>query len=114
MDSTAQFVSDLNVARFLEKLRVERDPAIQASLRRLLLEETDKCGHSAERIGNVQRRIAEGSRQIALQKALIARLNANGQDARRAESTLRNLVEIQRIFERYREVVLDTIDRDRL
>jgi len=113
MDSTAQFVSDLNVARFLEKLRLEDDPAIRASLQRLLLEEEDKFGRGADRIGNVQRHIAEGSRQIALQKALIARLRINGQDVRRAENTLRNLIEIQRIFERYRQVVLDAIDRNR-
>jgi hypothetical protein len=39
MDDTAQFVSNLNAARFVDRLRVEHDPAIRRSLNRLLLEE---------------------------------------------------------------------------
>ena len=39
MSDMAQFVGDLNVSRFLDKLRVERNPDLRASLRRLLLEE---------------------------------------------------------------------------
>jgi len=113
MNETAQFVSDLNVARFLEKLRSERDPGIRASLRRLLVEEADKFGRSAERLRNVQQYTAEGRHQIEMQKALIAKLKADGQDVRLAQRTLSNLVEIQRIFEEYRRVVLNCIDRNR-
>jgi hypothetical protein len=39
MNDTARFVSNLNVARFVDKLRVEHDPATRASLHMLLLEE---------------------------------------------------------------------------
>jgi hypothetical protein len=113
MDNTAQFVSDLNVARFLERLRSEHDPAIRASLQRLLLEEVDKLGRSAERRKSVHRHSAEGRRRIEMQKALIAKLKSDGKDVRLAESALSNLVETQRIFEHYRQVVLDAIDRDR-
>jgi hypothetical protein len=113
MKETCQFVSDLNVARFLERLRSERDPTIRASLQRLLLEEEDKFGHRAERLSNVQHHICDAGRRIALQKALVAKLKANGKEVRLAESTLSNLVEIQTIFERYRQVVLDTINRNK-
>jgi hypothetical protein len=113
MNETAQFVSDLNVARFLEKLRSERDPSVRASLRRLLVEEGDKFGRSAECLRNVQQYTAEGRHQIEMQKAVIAKLKADGQDVRPAERALSNLVEIQRIFEEYRQVVLNSIDRNR-
>jgi len=114
MDSTARIVSDLNVARFVDRLQLELDPAKRASLQRLLLEEEDKFGRRAERLSDVQRHLAEGSRRIALQKALIETLKANGQEVRLAERTLSNLVEIQRIFEQYRHVILDAIDQKHL
>ena len=113
MSDMAQFVSDLNVARFLDKLRVERNPALRASLRRLLLEEEEKLGSNLERLGRVQRHIAEGRRRITRQKALIERLEAKGHDVKVAEGTLHNLIEIQEIFEQYRRTILDAVDRNR-
>ena len=113
MNETAQFVGDLNIARFLDRLQFEHDPTVRASLRRLLLEEEGKFGSRAGRLGMVQRHIAEGSRRIAMQKALVAKLTADGQDVGLAESALSNLFEIQRIFEQYRQVVLGTIERIR-
>jgi hypothetical protein len=112
MSNMAQFVSDLNVARFLDKLRVERNPALRASLRRLLLEEEDKLG-SKERLGRVQHHIAEGRRRITRQKALIERLEAKGHDVKVAQGTLHNLIEIQEIFEQYRRTILNAVDRNR-
>ena len=112
MNETAQFVSDLNIARFLDKLRLEHDPAMRTVLQRLLIEEEDKFGGNVERLSTVQRHIAEGNRRISLQKALVAKLATNGEDIRSAEKALSNLVEIQRIFEQYRQVILDTIDRN--
>jgi hypothetical protein len=101
MDDTAQFVCDLNVARFVEKLWSEHDPHMRVSLKKLLVEEEDKFGRDAERLSNLQRYIAEGSRRITSQKSLIRRLRANGNDSRMAEITLTNLIEIQRLFEHY-------------
>jgi hypothetical protein len=114
MENTVQFVNDLNVARFLDQLRFEHDPATRASLRRLLLEEEDKLGRSIERLRKVQRYVAEGSRRIALQKALIARLKADGNDVTLAETTFKNLIDIQKILEQYRQVLLNSIDENRL
>jgi len=76
MDDTAQFASDLNVPRFADRVRFERDPAMRVSGHRLLLEAEDKLGRGVERLGNVQRHISESSRRIARQKALIAKLIA--------------------------------------
>ena len=104
MDST--IISDLNVARFVDRLQLEPDPATRASLKSLLIKEEDKLGRSAERLGKLQRYIDEGSRRIALQKALIENLIAKGHDVSLAKRTLNSLVEIQRIFEQYREGIV--------
>jgi hypothetical protein len=53
MDDTAQFVGSLNVARFVDRLRVEHDPAIRRSLNRLLLREWDNLGINLGQLGNV-------------------------------------------------------------
>jgi hypothetical protein len=74
----------------------------------LLLEEEDELGRGVERLCKLQRHISEGSRRIAMQKALIAKLT-DKQDVRLDESMLSKLVEIQRIFEQYRQVVFDAI-----
>jgi hypothetical protein len=68
MDSTAQFVSDVNVARFVEKLQIEDDPAKRASLQRLLLKELENLGFDCKQLGNVQRQIAEGRHRIEIQQ----------------------------------------------
>jgi hypothetical protein len=111
MDST--IISDLNVARFVDRLQLEPDPTIRASLKSLLIKEEDKLGRRAERLGRVQRYLDEGSRRIALQKALIENLITKGHDVSLAKRTLHNLVEIQRIFEQYCEAIVDAIDRNK-
>jgi hypothetical protein len=101
MDDTTQFVCDHNVARFVQRLRSEHNPDTRASVRRLLVEEEDKFGRSAERLVKLQHYITEGIQRIASQEALIRKLRANGQDIGLAEITLGNLVEIQTLFEQY-------------
>jgi GAF domain len=104
MVDTAEFASDLNVARFVDKLLVENDPATRALLHSLLLEDWKKSGFNFRQLGKVRRQLIGGSARIAIQKAVVETLAANGQDVRLAERVLSNLVEIQRTFEhRYRD-----------
>ena len=112
MHNTARFVSDHNVARFVEKLRLEHDPVMRASLQRLLLKELENFGFNCEQLGNVQRQIAEGRRRIEIQQAVVERLTTNVQDVELAENTLNNLVEIQRVFEQYRQLIVDAMERN--
>ena len=113
MDEMAQFISNLNVARFVDRLQLEDEPTRRAVLQKLLVEEEDKLGRNAERLSKLERHITEGNRRIGLQKAVIERLRTNSCDIRLAERTLNNLFEIQRIFEHHRQAILDTMDRDR-
>jgi hypothetical protein len=113
MDDTAQFASDLNVARFVDKLREEQDPATRELLHSLLLEEWNKPGFNLKQLGRLRRQIIGGSARIAIQKAVVETLAANGQDVRLAEGLLSNLVEIQRIFEeRYRDAQMTWLKPD--
>ena len=112
MNDTAQFVSDLNVATFLDRLRVEPDAATRASLHKLLLEELNNLGFNLKQLGCVQRQVIEGKARIAMQMAVVETLSTNGQDVRLAESELGKLVEIQSMAEQYRQVVVDALYRD--
>src|SRR5215472_5381079 len=98
MHDAAQFAPDLNAARF------EHDPATRALLHRLLLEEWNTSGFNLKQLGKLRRQMIASSARIAIQKALVGTLAANGQDVKLAEGVLSNLVEIQRIFEQqYRD-----------
>jgi hypothetical protein len=112
MDATAQFVSDLNVARFVDQLRWQNDPATRTVLQRLLLEEVRKFGFNLDRLSMVDRQISEARERIRFQKNIIERLRIKGYDTTRAESLLSNLVGIQRIFEEHRRIILDSSNRD--
>jgi uncharacterized protein (UPF0335 family) len=109
MNDTAQFVSNLNVARFVDRLRVEHDAATRASLHKLLLEELNNLGFNLKQLGCVQREVIEGSARIAIQMAVVETLTADGQDVRLAKSELSKLIEIQSMVEQYRRAIVDAI-----
>src|SRR5215831_13975840 len=112
MNDTALFVSNLNMARFVDRLRVEQDPAARASLHTLVLDELNNLGFNLKQLGSVQRQVIEGKARIAMQMAVVETLSANGQDVKLAESELGRLVEIQSMVEQYRQVVVDALYRD--
>jgi hypothetical protein len=107
MRDMAQFVSSLNLSRFAGRLRVERDPTTRSLLLRLLIEEANNLAFNLGQLGILQSEVIEGRARIAIQVALVETLAANGQDARLAESMLRNLIEVQKTIEQYRQVVVD-------
>jgi len=114
MDDTAQFVSDLNVARFVDQLRWQNDPAIRTVLQRLLFEEVCKFGFNWGQLSMVDRQISEARERIRAQRNLIQRLSIMGHDTKRDESLLTNLVGIQEIFEQHRRAILDSANRNSL
>ena len=112
MNDTAQFVSNLNMARFVDRLRVEHDPAARASLHTLLLDELNNLGLNLKQLGSVQRQVIEGRARIAIQMAVVETLTADGQDASLAKGELSKLIEIQSMVEQYRQVIVEAIYRD--
>lgn len=113
MDAMAKFVSDHNVARFVDQLRSQDDPAKRTVLRRLLLEEVHKIGFNFEQLSLVDRQISEAKERVRAQKSIVERLRIKGLDTARAESLLGNLVGIQEMFEERRLLVLDFINENR-
>ena len=112
MNDMAQFVGSLNLAKFVARLRVERDPTIRSSLHRLFLEEANNLGINLGQLGSLQRRGIEGRARIAIQIAIVETLPANGQDVRLAKVELDKLSEIQNIVEQYRQVIVDAVERN--
>ena len=112
MSDMAQFVSDLNLSRFVARLRVERDPATRSSLHRLLIEEASNLAFNLGQLGNLQHEVIAGRARIAIQIAVVETLAANGQDARLAESMLCNLIDAQKTIEQYRQVIVEAMDRN--
>ena len=111
MSDMAQFVSSLNLSRFATRLREERDPTARSSLHRLLIEEASNLAFNLGQLGSLQREVIAGRARIAIQIAVAETLAANGQDAKLAESMLCDLIDVQKTIERYRQVIVEAMDR---
>jgi hypothetical protein len=112
MNDMAQFVSSLNLSRFVARLGIERDPTTRSSLHRLLIEEASNLAFNLGQLGSLQREIIAGRARIAIQIALVETLAANGQNATLAESMLFDLIEVQKTIERYCQVIIEATDRN--
>jgi hypothetical protein len=78
----------------------------------LLIEEANNLAFNLGQLGSLQSEVIEGSARIAIQIALIETLAANGQDARLAQSMLRNLIEVQKTIEQCRQAIVDATNRN--
>ena len=112
MNDMGQFVSNLNMSRFVARLRVERDPATRSLLHKLLLEEANNLAINLGHLGSLRSEAIEGRARIAIQTAIVETLAANGQDASLAESMLGKLIEIQKTIEQYHQVIVDGLERN--
>ena len=112
MSGMAQFVSSLNLSRFVARLRVERDLTTRSLLHKLLIEEASNLAVNLGQLGSLQHEVIAGRARIAIQIAVVETLAANGQDARLAESMLCDLIEVQKTIERYRQVIVEAMDRN--
>ena len=102
MDELQQFVSEQNIARFVDQLRRELNAVRQDTLKRLLLEEENRFAAAAARLQMVDRNILDGAARIANQARLVSELKSNGRDAREAERILRTFEMIQGLFVGFR------------
>jgi hypothetical protein len=114
MDAMAKFISDHNVEKFVDQLRWQLDPSVRTALQRLLLEEERRLGFNFEQLSMVNRQLSAAKERITAQKRLIERLGIKGHDTASAECLLNNLLGIERIFKQYRQVILDSINRNGL
>jgi hypothetical protein len=103
MDEVDRFVCDGNISRFSDQLRYETNPARQETLKRLLIEEENRCGAIDDRLHIVQRNLTEGAELVLGQKRLIAEIASGNGETGSAVRTLRTLEMIQDLFERFRD-----------
>jgi hypothetical protein len=89
MDAIGRFVSDANIARFVDQLRTETTPARQLVLRRLLVEEENRFSATEECLATVDRHISDGAACIVRQTEIVAKLKRNGGECALAEGALR-------------------------
>ena len=114
MDAMAKFISAHNVEKLVDQLRWQLDPSVRTALQRLLLEEVHRFGFNLEQLSIVDRQLSEAKERIRAQKRIIEGMRVKGHGTARAECLLNNLVGIERIFKQHRQVILDSINRNRL
>ncbi len=102
-----RFLHFQNLARFVEALEHETDPAKRDVLQQLLLEEENRFGDSRERLEQTDTLIARGRERIRQQRALVASLGCDGKGIETAKIGLLNLMRTQSIFEGFRQVLVD-------
>ena len=114
MDAIGRFISDENIARFVDQLRIEANPNREEMLKRLLVEEENRFGATEERLGMVERQLSDGAAHIIRQTCIVAKLKCNGGDSAIAERALRASEMIQALFENFRAVICESRELHRL
>jgi hypothetical protein len=93
-----------NILRFGRLLETEIDAAKRVNLLHLLLKEVDNVGrYSIVHLIEIERQIVRNEKFIANQRALVGRLNGNGNSAKIAETLLQTMCETQALCKAYRE-----------
>ena len=104
-----RFINHKNINDFADKLLSEADPAQRATLTRLLVEEEDRLAHRTQELELATQRLASCRRLIAQQQRLIARLALDGKDTSRANQLLTLMLEVEALFDAYRQKILDAL-----
>lgn len=106
--------TEQNIARYAQWFCDETGAAGQKHARALLLAEEKRFGSYSEHLDRVDCHIGQGRERIARQRTLVGQLESHGSDARVAVALLAALVELLDLFEKYRNAILDALDRGRL
>jgi hypothetical protein len=113
MDEMERFIGDGNIARFVDMLRAEADPARRETLKRLLIEEINRFGSLTERLAVTERHLRDGEAQISKLTGIVREMKGNGLDCTRTERTLEVSMMIRALFEELRSIIFDGIEKRR-
>ena len=114
MDAIDRFISEQNIERFAKQAYDALDPGKQQTLRELLIEEEYRFGVYSAQLEITTRHISEAEAKISRQKALIARLEADGHELNKAYRILYNFVDIQHLFKDFRASILQALNRNKI
>jgi hypothetical protein len=104
-----------NIRLFRDRLSQEVNPETRALLHKLLLEEEDKLGADLETLADVQQHIADGSRRIERQRALVATMERDGHKGLdHAKALLDGLLQSQLLHKYYHKRIQLKISQNQL
>jgi hypothetical protein len=109
-----RFIHQQNLARYIDLLESEGDPATRAQLQELLIEEVDGFGSLNERIDQVDVLIAQSGGRLRRQQALVAHRAGMGADIVQSEKLLGHMTQILQVMAQYRRTLLEGLDRSGL
>ena len=110
MDNVAKYVTELNIARFLDLLEREQEPAQRQLWTKLLVAEEDRFGALSEKLENARRCLQNCSTRIGNQQALIDRMYGGHPSRQPAQDLLINLMEIRLSVQGYIDQLKKRID----
>jgi|SRR5262245_9594980 len=106
-----RYIHNANITNFVTVLGTEPEANRRAAVMKLLVKEEDEFGFSYEQLSDAERRIAVGQRVIDNQRKLIARMSDSGQDIKEAKLLLTRLMQVQALFEAYRQKIKDRLEQ---
>ena len=110
-----RFIARENIRHYCDMLLSDIDPAVRPGLHKLLVEEEDKLGKDLELLVDIERHMADGARRIEAQQSRVCAMQTSGHDGvGRARALLNVMMESQRLFMRYHQLVAKEVGRSRL
>jgi DNA-binding CsgD family transcriptional regulator len=110
----SDFATEQSIDRYADLFCRETDCAEQRRTRALLVGEEKRFGFHSEQLDRADLHIDHVRERVVRQRALVDRLERRGGEARVAVALLAGFVELLDLFERYRNLILDALDRNRL
>lgn len=110
-----RFIARENVKHLRERLRSESDGDTRTRLGRLLVEEEDKLAADLELLADIDRHIGDGHSRIVRQRTVVAAMERDGHAGLgKATQLLDAMLDSQKLHTNYRELILISIERNRL
>src|SRR5262245_36443674 len=110
-----RFIAQENIRHFRALLFSDLEPEVRLRLQQLLVEEEDKLGKDLELLADIEGHIADGGRRIAAQRSRVSAMQTAGYNGvEKAQAFLDGMLESQDISMRYRQLVVNEIERNRL
>lgn len=105
----------VKIRQYHDILLSDIEPEERSRMHKLLIEEEDKLGKDLKLLSDIERHIAEGVLRIEAQQARLRAILVNGHDGvGQAQAFLDGMMESQRLSMRYRQLVKEEIERNRL
>ena len=108
------FIIGANLNLLAGQFVAETDFVQRAQLKQLLIEEENKLGRRTENLTHVLRRLGQSSARISNLETILERSKSHGYETGPTERVLRNMRELHRVYEDYRQTIVDGLNRSQL